>query len=41
MPTETESGVATVGPGVRVGAGAVVGPKAMVYEDVNDGEEVC
>ena len=31
--------VATVGSGVKIGKGAVVGPKAMVSNDVKDGEE--
>lgn len=31
--------VATVGSGVRIGKGATVGPKAMVSNDVKDGEE--
>ena len=36
----TEPGdVATVGSGVKIGKGAVVGPKAMVSSDVKDGEE--
>lgn len=39
MPEGDENGVATVGSGVTVGKGAKVGPKAMVYSDVKDGEE--
>ena len=34
-------GVAVVGEGVTIGANAKVGPKAMVTEDVKDGEEQC
>ena len=39
MPTEDEKGVATIGANVIVGAGAKVGPNAMVRNDVKDGEE--
>ena len=39
MPEGDENGVATVGAGVTVGKDAKVGPKAMVYSDVKDGEE--
>ena len=36
----TEPGdVATVGSGVKIGKGATVGPKAMISNDVKDGEE--
>jgi len=38
MPENGENGVATVGPGVHIGARALVGPKAMVENDVKDGE---
>ncbi len=38
MPTESEKGVATIGPGVTVGARALIGPNAMVEIDVKDGE---
>jgi len=38
MPTETEKGVATVGPGVVVGSRALIGPKAMVDKNVKDGD---
>ena len=38
MPTEAEKGVATIGPGVCVGANATIGPNAMVRENVKDGE---
>ena len=31
--------VATVGSGVKIGKGATVGPKAMISNDVKDGEE--
>ena len=39
MPTEEEKGVATIGANVNVGAGAKIGPNAMVRNDVKDGEE--
>ena len=39
MPTEDEKGVATIGANVTVGAGAKIGPNAMVRNDVKDGEE--
>ena len=39
MPEGEEKGVATVGPGVYVGANAKIGPNAMVKENVKDGEE--
>ena len=39
MPEGDEKGVATVGPGVYVGANAKIGPNAMVKENVKDGEE--
>jgi len=39
MPTDSENGVATVGPGVYVGDDAKIGPNAMVRENVKDGEE--
>ena len=39
MPTEEEKGVATIGANVSVGAGAKIGPNAMVRNDVKDGEE--
>jgi glucose-1-phosphate adenylyltransferase len=38
MPTETEKGEATVGPGVHIGSRALVGPNAMVDTDVKDGD---
>lgn len=38
MPTETEKGVATVGPGVHIGSRALIGPNAMVDTDVKDGD---
>lgn len=38
MPTEETSGVATVGPGVKVGSRALIGPNAMVDKDVKDGD---
>ena len=37
MPTEDEKGVATIGSGVKVGAGAKIGPKGMVSSDVEEG----
>lgn len=40
MPENDENGVATVGPGVHIGARALVGPKAMVENDVKDGESL-
>ena len=40
MPEGDEKGVATIGPGVCVGANAKVGPNAMVRENVKDGEQV-
>ena len=33
--------VATIGDSVKVGAGAKIGPKAMIYTDVEEGAEVC
>jgi glucose-1-phosphate adenylyltransferase len=39
MPTETEKGVATVGPGVTVGDNAKIGPNAMVSTNVEGGGE--
>ena len=39
MPEGDEKGVATVGPGVHVGANAKIGPNAMVKVDVKDGGE--
>ena len=41
MPTADEKGVATVGNNVVIGAGAKIGPNAMVRENVKDGEEQC
>jgi glucose-1-phosphate adenylyltransferase len=38
MPSDGENGVATVGPGVKVGDKAVIGPKAMINSDVKDGD---
>lgn len=40
MPDGDEKGVATVGSNVTIGEGAVVGPKAMVSEDVKGGDKV-
>ena len=28
-------------PILLVGAGAIIGPKAMIYDDVKEGEEKC
>ncbi len=39
MPEGEEAGVATVGPGVYVGDDAVIGPNAMVSENVKDGDK--
>ena len=39
MPEGDEKGVATVGPGVYIGANAKIGPNAMVKANVKDGEE--
>ena len=39
MPTDTESGVATIGSNVTIGPGAKIGPKAMVKKNVEGGEE--
>ena len=41
MPTDTDKGVATIGPNVKVGAGATVGSNAMVETDVKEGDTVC
>ena len=41
MPEGEAKGVATIGPGVTVGANAKIGPDAMVKEDVKEGEEQC
>ncbi len=40
MPTEDEKGVATIGSGVTIGENAVVGPDAMVRNNVEGGEAV-
>ena len=39
MPEGDEHGVATVGFGITIGEGAVIGPKAMVKNNVKGGEE--
>ena len=39
MPEGDENNVATVGPGITSGDNAVIGPKAMVYNNVEGGEE--
>ena len=39
MPTEEESGVATIGAGIYIGDNAKIGPNAMIDENVKDGEE--
>ena len=33
--------IATIAPGVKIGANAVIGPEAMVYEDVEEGQTQC
>ena len=40
MPTEGEKGVATVGSGLMISAGAKIGPNAMIVKNVEGGEEV-
>ena len=40
MPEGDEKGVATVGSDITVGEGAVIGPNAMVSEDVKGGDKV-
>ena len=41
-PEEDVTGdVATIAPGVTIGDRAVIGPKAMVYNDVEEGQEQC
>ena len=40
MPEGDENGVATVGPGVHIGSRALIGPQAMVENDVKDGESL-
>ena len=39
MPEGDENGVATVGPGIRIGDNAKIGPRAMVRNHVEGGEE--
>ena len=39
MPSGDEKNVATIGSGVKIGANAKIGPKAMINNDVKDGEE--
>lgn len=39
MPKDGENGVATIASGVRIGDKAKIGPKAMIYNDVKEGEE--
>ena len=39
MPEGDENNVATVGPGITIGDNAVIGPKAMVYNNVEGCEE--
>ncbi len=38
MPSEGKGGVATVGAGLYIGSKAVIGPDAMIRENVKDGE---
>ena len=40
MPEDGEDGVATIASNVRIGKGSKIGPKAMVRNQVKDGEEV-
>ncbi len=40
MPVDEEKSVATIGPGLSIGDGAKIGPKAMVREHVKGGEEL-
>lgn len=40
MPEGDAKGVATVGSNVTIGEGAVVGPEAMVSDDVKGGDRV-
>lgn len=40
MPTNDNKGVATISAGIKVGAGAIVGPEAMVEEDVKEGSQI-
>ncbi len=40
IPEDGEDGVATIASNVRIGKGAKIGPKAMVRNQVKDGEEV-
>ena len=39
MPEGGENGVATIASGVKIGNKAKIGSKAMIYNDVKDGEE--
>ena len=39
MPSDSEKGVATIGPGIEIGPGAKIGPSAMVKNNVKGGEE--
>ncbi len=43
LPNEEEEnpGVATIGSGIYVGDGAIIGPNAMIRENVKDGEVRC
>ena len=38
MPTEEESGVATIASGVIIGENVVIGPNAMINKNVEGGE---
>ena len=40
VPPFAEKGVATVGSGLMIGAGAKIGPNAMIVKNVEGGEEV-
>ena len=39
MPTAQEDGVATIASGVKIGSMAKIGPNAMIYNDVKEGDE--
>ena len=39
MPSDSEKGVATIGPGIEIGPGAKIGPSAMVKNNVKGGEK--
>ena len=41
MPVADEKAVAHIGYGIKIGAGAKIGPNATVRNDVKEGEEQC